>query len=220
MNLLLDELPSKIKIGDIEIPINTDFRISINFGIMIDKYNTDNNEERAEFYNKALKLYYPIWNINFNDTDDNTKMIMNYCADHVQDAINGFLWFYRCGKEIKENHNEESDSKKPVYSFEYDSDKIISAFKDQYNTDLTEEKIHWWKFKAYFDALKEDNEICKIISIRAKNLNDIKDKDMKEHYRKLQKLVEIPESKEVREKRKKVNSLAKGGGDLSQLLET
>lgn len=218
MNLLLDKLPSKIKIGGIEIPINTDFRTSINFGILLEKYDLDNEKEKAKFYDEALKLYYPIWNLDFNKADDELKEIMNYCAKRVQEAIDGFLWFYRCGKEIKQDASEEGN-RKPVYSFEHDGDKIVAAFKDQYNVSLPQEELHWWIFKAYFDSLKEDNEICKIISIRAKNLNDIKDKDMKEHYRKLQKLVAIPQSEQVIKENKKVNSIARMGGDLSQLLE-
>lgn len=216
MNLLLDELPSKVKIGDIEIPINTDFRISINFGILIDKYNLDDEEEKVKFYNESLKLYYPMWNVDFNNATNDLKEIVNYCAKHVNEAIDKLLWFYRCGNEIKETTGE-GNGKKQVYSYEYDSDKIVAAFQDQYYKDLTEIKMHWWVFKAYFDSLKEDNEICKIISIRARNLNDIKDKDTKEHYRKLQKLLAIPQSEEVIKENKKVNSIAKRGGDLSQL---
>ena len=47
---------------------------------------------------------------------------------------------------------------------EFDNDLIYSAFKDQYSIDLQEiEYLHWWKFKAMFDALKDDNKIVEIM---------------------------------------------------------
>ncbi|WP_242840658.1 Gp15 family bacteriophage protein [Clostridium hydrogeniformans] len=46
---------------------------------------------------------------------------------------------------------------------------------DQYGADLQNvEYLHWWKFKA----LKEDNEIFKIMGYRYMDLGKIKDKEI------------------------------------------
>jgi hypothetical protein len=214
--LLLDELPSKVLIGGLEVSINTGFKTSITFENLMNEYDLDNEEDKKEFWDKALKLYYPILNIDFDKADMQDKLLLNHVADNISEAINQMMWFYRCGEELKQEKSQES-KKGPSYSYEHDGDKIFSAFKDQYNVNLIEDNIHWWEFKAMFGSLKEDNEICKIIGIRATDLSRIQDKNLKEHYRKLQTLLAIPKSDEEVEANKKFAELMKNGGELSQL---
>lgn len=182
MNILVDELDSivKEKIGNIKI--NTDFRISILFELLMQ----DNTVSKKEKILQSLQLYYPD-------------------LDKIKDfdkAIQDMLWFYRCGKELadsKENNNVERN--KQIYSYEFDDDKIYSAFMEQYNIDLEDIKyLHWWKFKALFNALSEKTQFVKIMGYRAMNVNEIKDKKMKKQYRKLQKMYALPDMRTEEEK--------------------
>lgn len=155
--------------------INSDFRCSLLFEMMIN----DRNLEDEEKLFKTLELYYYPQKIE---------------TSYINEAIDKALWFYRCGKDIKQSKGKGKNSKKQIYSFEEDAEYIFSAFLDQYSIDLNEiEYLHWWKFKALFKALKEDNEICKIMSYRAKDLSKIKDKDEKAFYRQMQELYKIEE---------------------------
>ena len=91
MNLLIHKLPTEVN----KNIINTDFRISILFELLIQDRKVPNNIKIL----KALELYYP-----------NFKTIKNY--NDVVEAIEGMLWFYQCGKALansnKENRNNNS----------------------------------------------------------------------------------------------------------------
>lgn len=182
MDILVDELDAivKEKIGNIKI--NTDFRISILFELLMQ----DNTVSKKEKILQSLQLYYPD-------------------LDKIKDfdkAIQDMLWFYRCGKELADSkENNIVERNKQIYSYEFDDDKIYSAFMEQYNIDLQDIKyLHWWKFKALFNALSENTQFVKIMGYRAMNVNEIKDKKMKKQYRKLQKMYALPDMRTEEEK--------------------
>ena len=182
MNLLLDNLDKIVKMR-IKEDFNTNFRNSILFELLMQESNLSNE---AKVY-QALKIYYP----NINKIEDVNKAIYN------------ILWFYKCGKEEKEEVDQKETKRniKRIYSYEFDNELIYSAFKDQYNIDLQEiEYLHWWKFKAMFDSLKDDNKIVEVMGYRAVNLSKIKDKEMKKHYKKMQKLYALPDMRSEEEK--------------------
>ena len=79
MNILTERAPKTVNIGGAEIPINSDFRVSIRFEQLIDEPIPD--EEKIL---QALALYYP-----FPVTD-------------ISEAINKMLWFYAAEKMVKD----------------------------------------------------------------------------------------------------------------------
>ena len=194
MNLLIDLVPKTITIDNKEYEINSDFRTSILFELLMqDKSIKDNDKIYL-----ALELYYP------NIPDD------------INSAIEKMLWFYRCGKDLitsKRKGKGKSDIK--IYSFEYDDDYIYAAFMDQYGIDLQDIKyLHWWKFKAMFKSLKEDTEIVKIMRYRSMDLSKIKDKNEKAYYKKMQELYKIPISKDEQEKLEEIERALLNGGSI------
>lgn len=198
MNLLIDLVPKTITIDNKEYEINSDFRTSILFELLMqDKSIKDNDKIYL-----ALEFYYP------NIPDD------------INSAIEKMLWFYRCGKDLitsKRKGKGKSDIK--IYSFEYDDDYIYAAFMDQYGIDLQDIKyLHWWKFKAMFKSLKEDTEIVKIMRYRSMDLSKIKDKNEKAYYKKMQELYKIPISKDEQEKLEEIERALLNGEDVSKLL--
>lgn len=216
MNILLNKLPQSVNIGGFEVQINSNFKTSINFEELLNKYDLDKEEEQREFYNEGLRLYYPLLSKNFNSLKVEEKILFNHIVDNSSEAINKMLWFYKCGKEFKEN--KEGKSAVDIYSFEHDAETIYSAFLDQYGIDLQEiDYLHWWKFKALFRALKDDNEISKIMSIRAMDINSLS-KEQKEHYRKLKKIYEIPKDKKLVKADDDLTKALLEGKDISNLL--
>mgnify|MGYP006070170567 CR=1 FL=1 len=182
MNLLIDNLDKIVKMR-IKEDFNTNFRNSILFELLMQESNLSNE---AKVY-QALKIYYPK---------------LNQISD-IDRAIDNMLWFYKCGKKDEEETSQKSikGNVKRIYSYEFDNELIYSAFKDQYGIDLQDvEYLHWWKFKAMFDALKDDNKIVEIMGYRAVNLSKIKDKEMKKHYKKMQKLYALPDMRSEEEK--------------------
>lgn len=200
MNMLVDLLPTKVTIDGIEYKINCDFRTSILFELLMQDVELNNEEKLIS----ALDLYYPELPANINQ------------------AIEKMLWFYRCGKDEVDSKNNNKGTSKAVniYSYEYDDDYIYSAFLYQYNIDLQDiNYLHWWKFKAMFKALKEDNMIVKIMGYRTIELSKIKDKEQRKYYKGLKKIYELPKmsmgaTKELEE----LNKVLLNGGDLSKVL--
>src|SRR5699024_3158986 len=105
MNILIDVLPDTVDIEGMKYKINTDFRISMMFELLMQD-NALLDEEKIEI---ALNLYYP-------DIPHNLK-----------ESVDKLLWFYKCGKSIENNYgNEEETTNKIdiIYSFEHDDDYI------------------------------------------------------------------------------------------------
>ena len=182
-NIILGKLPTKTPN---KMRIRTDFRESIKFELLMQ----DNSISDADKIKLALNLYY-------------------YEPEKIQDvkkAIKDILWFYKCGKEDKnvDNENEENNinnKQKQIYSYEFDAEYIYSAFMEQYRIDLNKIKyLHWWKFKALLVSLNENILFSKIMGYRAMNINKIKDKDMKKHYKKMKKIYALPDMRSEEEK--------------------
>lgn len=181
MNILVDELENivKEKIGNIKI--NTDFRISILFELLMQ----DNNVTKKQKLIQALQLYYP--------------NVMN--IKDIDKAVKDMLWFYMCGKELANSKKNTTGNKRQIYNYEFDAEYIYSAFMQQYEIDLQDiEHLHWWKFKALFNGLSEDTQFVKIMGYRAIDLNKIKDKKEKNRYKKLQELYKLPDMRTEEEK--------------------
>lgn len=198
MNLLIDLVPTSVDINNEKYEINSDFRTSILFELLMQ----DNSIKDKDKFNLALELYYPVI------PDDSTL------------AIEQLLWFYRGGKDVvKSKGRGKGKSSTQIYSFEHDDDYIYAAFMDQYGIDLQDvDNLHWWKFKALFKALKEDNEIVKIMRYRSTDLSTIKDKEQKAYYKKMQELYKIPLPQDEQEKLNEITKALVSGDDISKFL--
>lgn len=197
MNLLIDLVPTTLRIEGEDYKINSDFRTSILFELLMQ----DSSIGKEEKIFMALELYYPIIPKNINE------------------AIEEILWFYGCGKDILHSKGIGKGKSTQIYSFEHDDDYIYSAFLDQYGVDLQDiEYLHWWKFKAMFKALKEDNEVVKIMGYRAIDLSKIKDTEQKSYYRKMKEIYKIPIAKDEKDKLEEINNILFNGGDVSKVL--
>ena len=200
MNLLIDLLPSSVDVNGVEYEINSDFRTSILFELLMQDSSIENGDKLI----MGLNLYY-------NEVPP---------KKYWKEAIDKILWFYRCGKDMLSSKGKgKGKSDIQIYNFEYDDDYIYAAFMDQYGIDLQDIKhLHWWKFKAMFKSLKEDNEIVKIMGYRSMDLSKIKDKEQKAYYKKMKDIYKIPVSKNEQEKLEGIERALLNGEDVSKLL--
>ena len=179
-NLLLDKLPQFTSNG---LKIRTDFRESIKFELLMQ----DNKIKEEDKVALAIKLYYY----------DISKI------SDVKKAIDDILWFYKCGEVLNQetSQNENEERTKQIYSYEFDDKYIYSAFLEQYHIDLNSIRyLHWWKFKALFNGLNEKTKIVEIMAYRSMNLSKIKDKEMRKHYEKMQRIYSLPDMRSEEEK--------------------
>ena len=175
MNILIDILPTSVDINGIEYEINSNFRTSILFSLLIE----DDELSEEDKIIQALELYYP------------------KIPDDIEKAIEKIIWFYRCGEiDIKTNKsNKKSYTQKRFLSYEEDDKYIFSAFMSQYKIDLNRIKyMHWWKFKSLLDNINEDNILSKIIQYRSVDLSKITDKEQRKFYRDMQKRYALKEN--------------------------
>ena len=198
MNILVDLLPKKVDIDVKYYEINWYFRTSILFEMMMDDVELSDEEKLI----KGIELYYPV------------------IPENLEEAIEKIIWFYSCGKETNNESGTVSNSKNDkIYSLEYDDEYIYSAFLSQYGIDLQDiEDLHWWKFKAMFKSLNEENQIVKIMGYRAMDIPNDMPNDQKDFYRKMKKLYELPRSKSEIEKVREIENALLGNGDLSKVL--
>ena len=199
LNILIDLLPKCVEVSGKEFTIDSNFRASILFELMVQD-NTLSDEEKII---QALEIYY----------GDNIPQ-------DIPEAIDKILEFYRGGKEeIRATKGKGKSKNIQVYSYEHDSELIYSAFMRDYGIDLQDIKyLHWWKFKALFRGLSEDNEIVKAMRYRGIDLSTIKDKGERDHYRKLKEYYKLPVTKEEENRLEGLTEALLNGGDIKKYL--
>lgn len=141
MNIIIDGLPTSVKIGDTTVKINTDFRVCLRILRAFD----DERLTESEKLTVLVTLLYP-------DIPENTAL-----------AISQGLKFLNMGKEP-----DSGKAKLPsVYHFEKDAQYIYTAFKSSFNIDLsTVDYLHWWTFRSLFADLGGDCFFNTLVSLR------------------------------------------------------
>lgn len=194
MNFLTAKPPETIELSGLEYPIHTDFRVFLEVESLL-------QEEGEEGLFKALSLFY------------------GGIPTDVPAAADRFAWFYRCGKPVKETKGKgQGTPQKPTFSFTYDGELIYAAFLDQYGIDLAEEKLHWWKFMALFEALKPDHMFCEIRKCRAVKITNDMSKAQKEYYSAMKKQYALPLPEKLEKRQAALEQALLNGGDVSGLL--
>lgn len=184
MNLLTERLPQSIEIDGVDYPVNTDFRLMIEFEIASNGPGTI--EEKGY---KTLAIVERFFNGNF--------------GDNLDLSVEAFLWFYRCGEEPKivEDATEPKKTPRPIYSFDVDGALIYAAFLDQYNIDLVNVNyLHWWAFRSLMTALRDDHEFKKVMGYRSMPITKDMSPEQKKAYRKLKKIYRLPDYRTEEEK--------------------
>ena len=191
MNILIDELPRSVTIDGDEFPVNYGFRTFI----LIELCIFDTSLSDSERVSQAIELFYG-----------------DRLPDDISAAFERMMWFYRGGKDEKKAKSKGSSNVKRCYCFEQDAPYIYSAFRTQYNLDLqnvSSTDLHWWKFKAMFEALNEDLRISKIMSYRVTDTAGM-DKHQKKFYSDMKKLYALESDANVSSKM----ALAKRDADM------
>lgn len=181
-NILLDELP---KITPNSYKINTSYKQGIKFELLMQ----DNELQKEEKVMLALALFYDKKEINQMKT-----------PEELQKRINDILWFYKCNKIEQNNKGVNARKEKQIYSYEFDADKIYSAFMQQYNVDLQKTDLHWWQFRSMFESLTDKTQIVEIMGYRAIDLSKIKDKEEKKRYKELKRIYVLPDMRTQEQK--------------------
>lgn len=112
-------------------------------------------------------------------------------------AVEGLLWFYSAGEKPRGGGN---GSEKPLYDLVLDFDYIWGAFLAEFGIDLSETRLHWWKFRALLACLGEDCRFSRIVGYRSMDTARIKNGDERRFYEKMKKRFELPDMRSEDEK--------------------
>ncbi len=180
MSILTDMLADYVVADGVSYPINTDFRVWLEFDRIINsrKIKTENKTERI------FKLCF---------RQEESVMLPRTAIS----ALSALYEFYLREKP----HAGGKESAKRVFSFEEDADYIYVAFLTQYQIDLLSVPyLHWHVFLALLNGLEDNRRLMKMIALRGVNVAEISDKERRKYYQKLQELYALSDNRTEAEK--------------------
>ena len=170
--------PEYIQDNDKRYKINTDFRIAIQCNSII-------ADETISDFERTLAVIYKLFG---------EEALCDY--DNYETIIQKAFTYLCCGKDIRESNEE------PDMDFEADMDYIEASFMSDYGIDLSNTKMHWWKFYNLLNGLS-DSELgncCvlnRIRNLRTYDTSKIKDSKEKNKIEKAQKQFSLNKNKNV-----------------------
>lgn len=192
MNVLLTNLPKKVKVGDRTYLIKSDFRSWIKF----------ENEFIAE-----------------NDNRRKLELLLNMfkeppllkASEDLESAISAVISFYNCGENINSSVNDGKSDSKRIYCFDVDQFHIYTDFLQFYQIDLNEiEYMHWWKFKHLFIELPEKSKIKTIMMYRSIQITSKMSSEHRQFYAKMKNIYSLEDTRTLQEKIKGAGSVLAG----------
>lgn len=170
--------PEFAKVGNKKYKINTDYRIAIKCD-EIAKSNVQDEE-------RALAIIYLLFgDEGLQNTQDWNELL--------QIAVK----YLRCGKQINDIGDEEESN----MSFIQDKGYIEASFFSDYNIDLANINMHYWKFYNLLCGLTEDCVLNRVRFVRDFDISQIKDSKEREKWIKQKEQVALKHEKTVEEKR-------------------
>lgn len=197
MNLLIDPPPESVKIAGTEWPIRWDYR----YWVMYEMLMLDSEIAAEEKFRRALDLCFA------------------EIPDDLSAAQEAMIDFYRCGKSDKTKSSDFGSGATGIaYSFEHDGAYIYAAFMQDYGIDLTEATLHWWKFRALFNAISTKTLFGKIMAWRMMEIDEKTPAAEKKRLLALKEQYAIPRPRKNSEVTDGVIQLLMGSGDFGELL--
>lgn len=179
INLLYEKFPDCIQADGLTYPVRTDFRIWLKFSdILSDKKMLTEQELAA-----ALMSVF-------------TKPVLRFSGSLI-DSIFGFyhadLLDYPRESDEDDEKNAPGGAKPPVFDWKIDARYLLGDFRHFYHIDLiSADYLHWFEFRALFDALPDDSHCMKRIAYRSADLSQIKNDAEKKRIRKIKRAIALP----------------------------
>ena len=177
MNILTDQLPKAIRIGENVYPVNSDFR-------------------------DCLRIILAFEDNDLTWVEKQGILIENLYAEippegDAQDAILKGIKFLNGGEDDKgEDDKGDGDQPTPLrlYSFNKDAHFIFAAFQQTHGIDLQNtEYLHWWQFMTLFMDLGSETMFCNLVGLRKRIKTGKASKDEKEVAREMGDIISVPE---------------------------
>lgn len=191
---MINDYPEYVEVNNKQYKINTDFRVAL-------KCNEIAEDETIGDFERALAIIYKLYG------DEGLNDSENY-----EELLDLAIKYLSCGKEIENNDGE------PDMDFIEDMDYIEASFMSDYHIDLSETKMHWWKFFNLINGLSNSDigNCCvlnRIRNLRNYDTKEIKDRKEREKIEKAKKQVALKKNKKEKrateEQKKSAENLLK-----------
>lgn len=153
----MNNYPKYVIIDNERYDIDTDFRTAI-------ECNRIAEDETIGDYERALAVIYTL----FGDKGIDTPL-------HYEKLLKVAKNYLSCGKKVEVNQNETPDM-----DYIQDYDYIEASFMSDYHIDLSNEKMHWWKFNKLMNGLSNSEFGNCCVLNRVRNLRNFDTKDIKD----------------------------------------
>lgn len=169
MSLLTRRLPRHVEVQGGCRPIDPDFRLMVELETAV----TSPAGLSPELLGELLERFYP-----------------QGVPPDTGGAVEGMLWFYRCGKE--EEREGAAASHARLYDFEQDGEALYTSFLQAFRIDLTTDSVHWWQFRRLMFGLPADTSFAQRLHYRTADTTGM-GKEQKKHYAKMKRLFAVRE---------------------------
>ena len=163
MSLLTERLPDGVEAGGGRYSVDPDFRLMVEL------------ESAAEDGLAPETLEDILW-----------RFYRQAPPSDPEAALDGLLWFYRCGKEDAAGASGGAR----VYDFGQDAEALYTSFLQAYRIDLSVDAVHWWAFRRLMFGLPADTPFAQRLHYRASDTSGM-GKEQKKHYARMKKLYAI-----------------------------
>jgi len=176
-SVLTRGLPETVSVDGVQVPVETDYRLGLLTGILAE--------------DPAL-----------TEADRAALLLRLYCRDvpagvDAEALVLSILDFYAMDPERKRPGTGER-TKEPVFDFEADGDRIFASFLLAYGIDLTEVRMHWWKFMILLFSLPENTPFMQAVRLRTMDLTEVQDDGLRRKLRQARGAVRIRKRKQVK----------------------
>ena len=178
LNVLYDKFPDSVQADGRSYPVKTDFRVWLKLADTFSDKNLPPEQAGSAF----LSVF---------------RSPVRQVSEPLLDAVFGFLkadaLYYH--SELAEDAPEKippEGASAPVFDWKFDSRFLLGDFLHFYQINLlTADFLHWFAFRALFDALPEDSVCMKRIAYRSADISQLSEKE-KKRIRKIKRAVAIP----------------------------
>ncbi len=186
--------PEYVEVNNKQYKINTDFRVAI-------ECNKIAEDETVGDLERALAIIYKLFDKEALEDIENCDNLLKLAIKYIS-----------CGKEQSNNKNE------PDMDFVEDMDYIEASFMSDYNIDLSETKMHWWKFYNLINGLSNSEMGNCCVLNRVRNLRNYDTKEIKDRKER-QKIEEAKKQVALKKKKKKQEATQEERNNAEELLK-
>ena len=160
-SLIANPLPKTVHVGGKDVPIDTDFRNSIQVQRMLDA-----PLDSADIEMGILMAYF-----GDEDEGDLDGFDEDWLAVNAAGLLSAAMSFANAA-EFADATRAGRGSHIRTFDWDIDQRRVVADFQREYALDITDTncKIHWWRFLALFEGLSEDSRTMTAIGYRAMDI--------------------------------------------------